>query len=396
MTPHRQLVPSALAVLAFAACSATESYRSLHVRTENAVVWMPPEQEVHYVAYYDGETILGAQAVTRPDFPLAEIDVDGRPAVDHPQLEVWQAQCARMLDLAADPRTTPDDLVAATRGFPFTEPCEDALTRWIDGQAQRAALMLDRRADLRARRLAVEQWTRLALRAELDDTRLAGWIHALLAADDDDAMLAVLQNERAGPECGQAVLRDLGDVRSARRREAFELAAHRVIGRPGGERLVVEAVDSLRYRDEAGALIATLENHDSPDLARAALESIEARPHDERIRVFEAALVQVAPDARVSHLLVQALEELPFGERAAGFRLVLDSPLSRDLATLTRLIEVAETMRNAEHGAFLLEVLERDGAAHPQVQRAIELSANDLTKTRRRMVLERLDAVRAR
>lgn len=184
----------------------------------------------------------------------AWLDFEGE-YVDHPSLGRYRATLAMLQE---SPSRSAGEFAAAGRDLPFETLTGGLARRFVDDDPERAADLLDAATGLAlddddARALLI-----LALRARPEDQRVARWLDLDALHDDDGALCAVAAWPGCGPLAAHALLRQLSDVRSARREEVLVAASERLLAEPGAdlaiERALAELPSTGRGRAIAGLL----------------------------------------------------------------------------------------------------------------------------------------------
>jgi hypothetical protein len=383
MIPIRTAFLSAL--LPLAGCSSHYGYT--HIRMGNAFVEQSDGGPAR-VAWYHGGEIRGAEALADPAFPL-HAWLDGREAVDHPELARWRRQLADLRATAAGTGSA-IDLVRAAVGFPFKDAVAESCSLWVGNKPARAAELLDCAGDIAIDDAFAERLAVLALAAGPGDERAASWVHALTEAGCDEAVVALATNPAAGARTAQAALRQLGELSSQHRGMVFAAAARRVQADAAMAWSIVAAAEELPSHDESPALAALLDNDGSTELARQILRQLGDRPAGDRAMLFARAAARICSEPRSQFAVAESLREVPAAQRFDAARAVVaraDAPVP----LVVLLVDGVEHLRSSDREAFLCEVLDGPhGAARDVREACADAARRHLSSRARERVLVRL------
>lgn len=302
------------------------------------------EKEVQVVVLRDGKLhgVDGMSAGQRKN--LRGLLSDGRKFVDHPELETWQRQLTTVNELAEKADTTAGGLADAARGLPFDGLIDQAVTKWVKDDPNRAAAMLDLASELKPGRRTTRKLLRIALPLRgIDDDRITGWLAAKVIYEDPEALKTIAACKALGPRAAEQILRNIDEVHGSDRKDIYIAAGARLVNRVAHARMLVDTLDELYGSHRMEAALALLEQPDcTMEYAIQLLDNIDEFYGSNRLRVYLAAGQKAITDARAPRLLTSQLDELYGSDRHKAALAVLDWKASDNNVALGLLRQIDE------------------------------------------------------
>lgn len=241
----------------------------------------------------------------------------GRRYVDHPKLATWRQQLATVHELAQKPDATATELADAAAGLPFDGLIDDAVSKWVLNDANRAAAMLDLVAELKPSRVTTRKLLGLALQSDsATDDRITNWLSASVIYKDAKAIRTIAACRTLGPKSAEQVLRNLDEVYGSERKEIYIAAGTHLVDDVAYARILVKKLDDLYGSQRMEAALALLQKESaSNEFAIELLENLDEFYGSNRLRVYLAAGEKAIADARAPGLLTSQLDELYGSDR---------------------------------------------------------------------------------